>query len=174
MWQSVASWLCDASRIQEGRDEVQEVHHGQPCTHGWAGPSQEMSFAGNSRRALLASAPPLPAAASRLRARPPRSPTRVLRIGVSSNPDGTALNPALDEYSGEGFFALAYAPIFHLKLSGSIGAALATNWHYVGTGNKRFEFTLRHDTRFSDGGTVTGSKRRDVARVFRTHQHVLW
>lgn len=84
-----------------------------------------------------------------------KGPTGVLRIGVSSNPDGTALNPALDEYSGEGFFALAYAPIFHLKLSGSIGPALATSWHYVGRGNKRFEFTLRRDARFSDGAAVT-------------------
>jgi peptide/nickel transport system substrate-binding protein len=50
---------------------------------------------------------------------------------------------------------LSYAPITHWKPDGSIGPSLASSWRYLGSGNKNFEFTLRHDARFSDGTPVT-------------------
>ena len=80
----------------------------------------------------------------------------VLSFGINSgfvNP-----NPALD---GDGTYIalrdLAYEPIFNLKLDGSIAPGLATSWQYIKTKggvNKSFEFTLRHDARFSDGTPV--------------------
>lgn len=54
-------------------------------------------------------------------------------------------------------FSLAYAGITHLNPDGTVAPALATSWSYVGTGNETFEFTLRHDARFSDGTPVTAS-----------------
>ena len=36
-------------------------------------------------------------------------------------------------------------------MSGALKPAVATSWHYIGTGNRNFEITLRHNVRFSDG-----------------------
>src|SRR5262249_50782497 len=53
--------------------------------------------------------------------------------------------------------ALAYESLTHLGPDGKISPGLATSWHYVGTGNKTFQLTLRQDARFSDGTPVTAS-----------------
>jgi peptide/nickel transport system substrate-binding protein len=56
---------------------------------------------------------------------------------------------------------LTYAPMIHVNADGSLSPALATAWHYLKPpanslqANKGFEFTLRHDARFSDGTPVT-------------------
>ncbi len=56
---------------------------------------------------------------------------------------------------------LAYANIIRTNPDGSFSPELATSWHYLnakggsGGANKGFEFTLRHDARFSDGTPVT-------------------
>jgi peptide/nickel transport system substrate-binding protein len=82
----------------------------------------------------------------------------VLTIGLGSS-DNT-LNPAIEGAGGapaEQISTLSYAPIIHLAPDGALQPALATSWHYVGSGNETFEFTLRHDARFSDGSLVTAS-----------------
>lgn len=83
----------------------------------------------------------------------------VLRIGTSAV--GGSFNPATvvgaTTYIGI-MNNLAYGGLFHMTPSGKITPELATTWHYFTTGrgrNKDFEFTLRHDARFSDGTPVT-------------------
>jgi peptide/nickel transport system substrate-binding protein len=80
----------------------------------------------------------------------------VLTIGFGSS--ANTLNPATEGAGGappEQISSLSYAPIIHLAPNGTLQPGLATSWHYVGSGNKVFEFTLRHDARFSDGTPVT-------------------
>jgi peptide/nickel transport system substrate-binding protein len=74
----------------------------------------------------------------------------VLRVADATAP--TNLNPAIDISSG--LAALAYEPIIHQNDEGHFVPGLATKWGYVGNA-KTFEFTLRHDARFSDGTSVT-------------------
>lgn len=80
----------------------------------------------------------------------------VLTIGFGSS--ANTLNPATEGAGGappEQISSLSYAPIIHLAPDGTLQPGLATSWHYVGSGNETFEFTLRHDARFSDGSYVT-------------------
>jgi peptide/nickel transport system substrate-binding protein len=53
---------------------------------------------------------------------------------------------------------LANDPIVQVNTTnGSFGPALATDFGFVGTGNKTWQFTLRKDARFSDGTPVNAS-----------------
>jgi peptide/nickel transport system substrate-binding protein len=79
----------------------------------------------------------------------------VLTIGL--NTSGTNLNPALNPSGVYQLESLSYATITHATPEGAIVPGLATSWHYVGSGNTTFEFTLRPDARFSDGSPVTAS-----------------
>ncbi len=79
----------------------------------------------------------------------------VLTIGL--NTSGPNLNPALNPSGTYQLSSLAYATITHATPQGSIVPGLATSWHYVGTGNTTFEFTLRQNARFSDGMPVTAN-----------------
>jgi peptide/nickel transport system substrate-binding protein len=83
-----------------------------------------------------------------------------LTVGLPGAP--TSLDPAHDVY---GYFSIGMRPfanesILHLKPDGTVGPGLATSWRYFSTGrgaNKDFEFTLRHNARFSDGSPVTAA-----------------
>lgn len=84
----------------------------------------------------------------------------VLRLGADTAP--FSLNPALtnnDQWDAE-YYQLAYEPLLQLEPSGQFAPGLATSWHYVGTGNREFELTLRKGVKFSDGSSVTA---KDVA-----------
>ncbi|GAA4668072.1 MULTISPECIES: ABC transporter substrate-binding protein [Amycolatopsis] len=67
-----------------------------------------------------------------------------------------SLNPAL---GGNGlstmYTALAYDPLIYLSGDGKLVPDLATEWHYVGEGNKVFELTLRQGVKFTDGSPLT-------------------
>jgi peptide/nickel transport system substrate-binding protein len=77
----------------------------------------------------------------------------VLTFGI--NTGFVSTNPALDTDGPETTIRdLEYAFLFHLNPNGTAAPELATSWHYVGTGNTSFEFTLRQDARFSDGEQV--------------------
>jgi len=78
----------------------------------------------------------------------------VLNVGLK---DGSGINPATTPSGASQLESLAYAAITHLRPDGSIAPGLAASWHYVGTGNREFTFTLRSDARFSDGMPVTAS-----------------
>jgi ABC-type transport system substrate-binding protein len=59
--------------------------------------------------------------------------------------------------NGNGLYPmeLAYEPLIWESDSGSLSPGLATSWHYVGTGNKEFQLTIRSGAKFSDGEPVT-------------------
>jgi peptide/nickel transport system substrate-binding protein len=77
----------------------------------------------------------------------------ILRIGLGSTQ--VSLDPAKDHGGPhQVMMALTNEPIIHSNPDGSLGPGLATSWRYVGSGNTTFEFTLRHDARFSDGTPV--------------------
>jgi peptide/nickel transport system substrate-binding protein len=78
----------------------------------------------------------------------------VLTIGLDNAP--VSLNPALDVT--ESYMTvrpLTNASLIHENQNGTFSPELATSWGYVGSGDKTFEFTLRHNARFSDGTLVT-------------------
>ena len=80
----------------------------------------------------------------------------VLTMGLTNYT--STLNPAIAGGGDQSMpIDLAYASLTHLEPNGDIGPGLATSWHYVGTTNTDFTFTLRQDARFSDGTPVTAS-----------------
>jgi peptide/nickel transport system substrate-binding protein len=80
----------------------------------------------------------------------------VLTMGLTQYT--ATLNPAIAGGGDESMpIDLAYASLTHIEPDGSIGPGLATSWHYIGTTNTDFAFTLRQDARFSDGTPVTAS-----------------
>ncbi|MEF2978093.1 ABC transporter substrate-binding protein [Subtercola sp. YIM 133946] len=50
---------------------------------------------------------------------------------------------------------LTNEPLLYVNPDGTYAPGLATDWGYVGTGNKTFEFTLRQGVEFSDGTPLT-------------------
>jgi peptide/nickel transport system substrate-binding protein len=80
----------------------------------------------------------------------------VLTMGLTNYT--TTLNPAIAGGGDQMMpIDLAYESLTHLEPNGDIGPGLATSWHYIGTTNTEFAFTLRQDARFSDGTPVTAS-----------------
>jgi peptide/nickel transport system substrate-binding protein len=83
----------------------------------------------------------------------------VLNISGGNGVDAT-FNPAAG--GGAGFTRLlSYEALMIAKTDGSFAPGLATSWHYLKAkpgslrANKDYEFTLRHNARFSDGTLVT-------------------
>ncbi|MEU5690856.1 ABC transporter substrate-binding protein [Actinosynnema sp. NPDC020468] len=62
---------------------------------------------------------------------------------------------------------LSYEPLIRAESDGSFTPALATEWGYVGTGNRLFEMTLRPGVKFADGTPV------DAASVVGTLKYYL-
>jgi peptide/nickel transport system substrate-binding protein len=90
----------------------------------------------------------------------------VLTIGISQGPN--SLNPAKDSTGFQSIMrALSNESLIHWEPNGTYGPGLATSWHYVGVGNKVFEFTLRHDARFSDGSAVTAKSVKAWLEYFK-------
>ena len=76
-----------------------------------------------------------------------------LTVGMAETT--ATMNPALDPLTAYLYFS--YDPLIYETAGGQFVPDLATSWHYVGTGNKSFEFTLRQGMRFSDGSPVTAA-----------------
>jgi peptide/nickel transport system substrate-binding protein len=55
------------------------------------------------------------------------------------------------------YYEPAYDSLIYQTSSGAYQPDLATSWHYVGTGNKEFQLTIRNGVRFSDGTALTGA-----------------
>jgi peptide/nickel transport system substrate-binding protein len=79
-----------------------------------------------------------------------------LRIGLTASGFPATLDPAKIGTSSAraAFPTLSNDPLIHLNQDGTYAPALATSWRYIGTGDKRFELTLRHGVRFSDGSKL--------------------
>lgn len=69
-----------------------------------------------------------------------------------------SLNPALQAGdSAYDFITPAYDPLILNGPTGKLEPDLATSWGYVGSGNEKFQLTLRKGVRFSDGSPLTAS-----------------
>ena len=79
-----------------------------------------------------------------------------LTIGLDQGP--ISLNPATNQNGVvNDMTELSYAPLTNVLPNGTLAPGLAASWHYVGTGNRVFLLSLRHDAGFSDGKPVTAS-----------------
>jgi peptide/nickel transport system substrate-binding protein len=82
-----------------------------------------------------------------------------LTIGAIDGPGD--LSPTSWSSSNEGEWLVYEAVIFKVTPNGNYAPGLATSWRFLpapkgsGLANKRFEFTIRHDARYSDGTPVT-------------------
>lgn len=79
-----------------------------------------------------------------------------LTMAIESAPQ--SLDPSKDD-NGDGLFAaeLLYSPLINETYAGAYTPGLATSWHYVGKGNKKFELTVRKGAKFSNGQPVTAA-----------------
>ncbi len=114
--------------------------------HSWLGTGMLVTFAALPLAAAVAACGSSGAVAT---AKPSE-----LTIGLDNAP--VSLNPALDVT--ESYMTvrpLTNAALIHENQNGTFSPELATSWGYVGSGDKTFEFTLRHNARFSDGTLVT-------------------
>jgi peptide/nickel transport system substrate-binding protein len=76
-----------------------------------------------------------------------------LTVGMAET--AASMNPAINPLTGYLYFS--YDPLIYQTADGQLVPDLATSWHYVGTANKTFEFTLRQGLKFSDGSPVTAA-----------------
>lgn len=85
-----------------------------------------------------------------------RAATGTLTIGEGSAPQ--SLDPSADD-NGDGMFAamLLYEPLVNETDQGTFLPGLATSWHYVGSGNKKFVMNIRQGVKFSDGEPVNAA-----------------
>ena len=86
--------------------------------------------------------------------RPATSASETLIVASSSAP--SSMDAAHDD-NGTGIWeaVLPYASLIDVSPTGQYIPGLATSWHYIGTGNTRFELTIRSGVKFSDGEAVT-------------------
>ena len=80
--------------------------------------------------------------------------TGTLNIGVLYLP--FTLNPALNGYNVFNAYTLpSYGAMIYATPTGQFVPGFASSFGYVGTGNKVFQMTLRHDVKFNDGTLMT-------------------
>jgi peptide/nickel transport system substrate-binding protein len=92
--------------------------------------------------------------------------SQTLNIGALYGP--LTINPALNGYNVFNSYTLpAYGSMITATPAGKFGPGFAASFGYVGTGNKVFQMTLRHDVRFNDGTLMTAN---DVAASIRYFQ----
>ncbi|MFC0534206.1 ABC transporter substrate-binding protein [Phytohabitans kaempferiae] len=82
----------------------------------------------------------------------PSGPATTLTIGQTYGPN--SLDPAKTNGALQMYVWPAYEPLVYWAPDGSLQPRLATSWKYVGTGNTRFEMTLRPGVKFSDGSPL--------------------
>jgi peptide/nickel transport system substrate-binding protein len=89
----------------------------------------------------------------------------ILTIGISSGP--SSLDPAEGAPGADSLLdLLSNAAITKQAPGGPVLGDLATTYHYIGSDNRHFMFTLRHDARFSDGSPVDAEAVRTWLRYF--------
>ncbi|MFF4357666.1 ABC transporter substrate-binding protein [Streptomyces sp. NPDC001604] len=89
-----------------------------------------------------------------------------LTIALSSAPNSldpaqVAVGPFLN------YMDPAYASLLTRKADGTLVAGLADKWGYVGSGNTKFQLTLRKGVKFADGTPITAA---DVVNSFKYFQ----
>jgi peptide/nickel transport system substrate-binding protein len=78
---------------------------------------------------------------------------KILKLIQQGGP-GT-LDPAMIAQSAQWYTDLAYSPLIQYSTIDGYRPGLATEWGYVGDGNKSFELTLREGVKFADGSELT-------------------
>jgi peptide/nickel transport system substrate-binding protein len=79
-----------------------------------------------------------------------------LRIGLSFGP--STLDPAKDAGGAPNVLrSLTNQSLFHMNADYTASPDLVSDYKYVGTGNKAFEFTLKKGLRFTDGSVVNAA-----------------
>lgn len=78
-----------------------------------------------------------------------------LTVGQTYGPD--SLDPAKINGALQMYVWPAYEPYIYWAPDGSLRPRLATSWKYIGSGNTRFEMTLRPEVKFSDGSPLTAA-----------------
>jgi peptide/nickel transport system substrate-binding protein len=97
---------------------------------------------------------------------PPATKAAVLNYQFVGPP--LSLNPALNGTSDDSnFTALDYDSLIYQAPNGTFEPDLAASWHYVGTGNKEFELTLRSGVKFSDGSPLTAQAVKNSLDYYR-------
>ncbi|MFD0661144.1 ABC transporter substrate-binding protein [Thermocatellispora tengchongensis] len=81
--------------------------------------------------------------------RPGESSGDTLTIGLVQQP--LSLDPAKTNTGASQLIALAYDTLIVKNPDGSLSPGIATDWSYVGSGNTRFELTIREGVTFADG-----------------------
>lgn len=85
--------------------------------------------------------------------------TQTLNVGALYGP--LTINPALNGYNVFNSYTLpAYGSMITATPTGQFTPGFAASFGYVGSGNKVFQMTLRHNVRFGDGTLMTA---KDVA-----------
>jgi peptide/nickel transport system substrate-binding protein len=94
-----------------------------------------------------------------------------LRIGITIAP--ATLDPAKNATGPPAFVNWLSADTFTRRLpNGRIVPELAQSFHYIGRNNKRFEFTLRKDARFSDGRRVDAPAAKAWLEYFKKNSPI--
>jgi peptide/nickel transport system substrate-binding protein len=77
-----------------------------------------------------------------------------LTVAVTGPP--VSMDPSHAD-NGNGLYPmeLAYEPLIWENNNGSLSGGLATSWRYVGSGNTKFELTIRKGVKFADSEPVT-------------------
>jgi ABC-type transport system substrate-binding protein len=80
--------------------------------------------------------------------------SQTLTVAVTGPP--VSMDPSHAD-NGNGLYPmeLAYEPLIWENDNGSLTGGLATSWRYVGSGNTKFELTIRPGVKFADGEPVT-------------------
>ncbi|MET8080354.1 ABC transporter substrate-binding protein [Streptomyces sp. NPDC005303] len=79
----------------------------------------------------------------------------------SLDPAQVAVGPFLN------YMDPAYASLLSRKADGTLGAGLADKWGYVGSGNTKFQLSLRKGAKFADGTPVTAKDVIDSLTYFQ-------
>jgi peptide/nickel transport system substrate-binding protein len=77
-------------------------------------------------------------------------------LNIALNGPPLSFDPArADNGNGVIYTQLVYEPLIRAASDGTLQPGLATEWGYVGEGNKQFEVKIREGAKFSDGTPVT-------------------
>ena len=95
------------------------------------------------------------------------APTATLTIANNSGPQ--SLDPAIAGQIDLNFLQPTYASLLKPDKDGKLVGELATDWKYVGEGNKKFQVTIRQGVKFADGTPVTAKAVADSLNYFSQH-----
>jgi peptide/nickel transport system substrate-binding protein len=91
-----------------------------------------------------------------------------LTLGLSSAPLSLDPSAAANGNNSQWYITPAYAPLIRTGEDGKMEPGLATEWGFVGDGNKTFEVTLRSGLKFADGTPLHAEQVVKSVEYFKT------